>query len=108
VRHEDHGQLLEAGLAANAVDEIESRAPGQADVEHGEVGLLVEQDLPGVVAVVRRDDAKAVRAERDVEELDDARVVLDHEDRGAGTGSALGFGDLGHEPRGAGREAALS
>ena len=65
---------------AQRCEHLEPAAPGQHHVEDDEVDVLVQRLLGSRGAVERRGDLESVCLQPALEEVDDPRLVLDHED----------------------------
>ena len=62
--------------------------PGQADVEHDEVGRLVRRELEALLAAARDRDLVALLLEGVLDPAGDGELVFDDEDRGGHRGDA--------------------
>ena len=76
-QHEDGGR---AGLANFAADR-KAVAPGQAHVEHDQIGFLALDPFDAAVAPMLDADPKAVALEIGADEVCQAHVVLDEHDQ---------------------------
>ena len=83
-RDHDDRQVRVVRLAANRLADVVAAAPRQLDVQEHQVRLFLERNLECVLAVVGGQDAVAVCSESDLQEFNDARIVVHHENRVAG------------------------
>ena len=65
---------------AEPLADLEPVDPRQHDVEHDEIGILVREDVEGLLAVEGGDDAETVAFERIPQELLDGFLVVDEQD----------------------------
>ncbi len=99
-RENDHGQPLLGDMQLR--QHREAAAAGQHHVEYDEVDGLAQRLLDPGHPVGRRVHVEPVRAQATLEEVDDPRLILDHQDQAArGRAHRAIIGPWGASARGA-------
>jgi hypothetical protein len=87
--HDDrHARVV--GIPAQPLADLEPALLRQAHVEHDEIRTLGQHALDGGIAVRCREDAKAVGGERDLQQFEDAPVIVHEQDAGGRHRAARG------------------